>query len=241
MRKVIQTITAVVLLLLALSNAQAALINVGPNIWRDTATNLEWLSLTETTSAAMGLTNPFYDGQFPENQTTVGELLTAVSNSSYVQAQGFNIATTSQVAVLYTNSVGIYGGAGSFTADLWQLGETEAGLDYPVFDPSGAIVTAYQTGLQVADGGGTRGSHMVRDYAAPFGEPIDVFGGGTWTVADYAVTADQIISADDGCSNCGGYAERGVYLVRTAVPLPPAVWLFGSGLLALWRFKKHSV
>ena len=34
--------------------------------------------------------------------------------------------------------------------------------------------------------------------------------------------------------------EMSVYLVRTVVPLPPAVWLFGSGLIALWRLRTRS-
>jgi hypothetical protein len=241
MRHLVHSVVFALAGLLSVS-AQAALVNTGPNVWHDTVTNQEWLNLGLTTSEAMGLTDPSYDSQFPENQTTVGELLAAVSNSNYVTAQGFSIATTSEVAALYTNSMGVYGGAVPFAADIWQLGETSAGLDYPVFDPSSAIVTADQTGLHYSDvGADLRSSYVGRDYIAPFGEPLGVYGDG-WSVADAAVGADWIVSADDGCSNCGGYSERGVYLVRSVVPVPPAIWLFGSALAGLgWMRRKKSV
>jgi hypothetical protein len=211
------------------SSAQSELVNVEPNVWRDTDTNLEWLSLRLTTSEAMGLTT-YGD---TENLTTAGALLAAVGSSHYVTVQGFSIAATSEVSSLYTNSLGVYGGAGPFNPDIWQLGETEAGVDVPVFDLGGAIWTGYQSGLHYADGAANlRSSYLVREYGMPFGEPLPV-SGGTWSVADTAVTTDMFIQADDGCANCGGYGERGVYLVRSVVPVPPAIWLFGSALVAL--------
>ena len=34
--------------------------------------------------------------------------------------------------------------------------------------------------------------------------------------------------------------ETGVYLVRSVVPVPPALYLFGSALVALWRVRRSS-
>ena len=47
------------------------------------------------------------------------------------------------------------------------------------------------------------------------------------------VTANSPVQAEDGCANRGGRAEQGVFLQRSVVPVLPAIWLFGSALVAL--------
>ena len=57
----------------------------------------------------------------------------------------------------------------------------------------------------------------------------------------------EIYVPGDGCP-CGGYevvysendmmGSSGKVTSVTAVPVPPAFYLFGSGLLALWRLRK---
>ncbi len=63
-----------------------------------------------------------------------------------------------------------------------------------------------------------------------------------WSIFSYNITATDSLSTLEfraaGASNSrGGYLDA----VRlSAVPLPPAVWLFGSGLLLLFRVRKSS-
>ena len=53
--KLLARVLAALLLSQLAFSANAALINVAPNVWRDTATNLEWLSVNLTTTEALGL------------------------------------------------------------------------------------------------------------------------------------------------------------------------------------------
>jgi hypothetical protein len=63
-----------------------------------------------------------------------------------------------------------------------------------------------------------------------------------WVQADYDTDVDV-----DGCSYCAQEIVRSTYqwaahggAVTSVVPLPPAVWLFGSGLLALLRYRRSG-
>ncbi len=40
------------------NSAQSALVHVEANVWRDTETSLEWLSVNLTTTVALGFTDP---------------------------------------------------------------------------------------------------------------------------------------------------------------------------------------
>jgi len=215
--------------------AQSALINVAPNIWRDTATNLEWVNLRETTSETLGLT----DSSDPLSAVTAAEIMTAALATDYVVNQGFQVANTAEVTALYLGSGGadgVYGGP-NVAPELFNVGTTDYyddGIPYGV-NYDGIL----QTGLH-DDGSGSIVSseyylHIITSYDS---QPNYIADGGSYVLG---VTPDSEFQSYWYSQYEPTNHDAGVYLVRAAVPVPPAVWLFGSGLLALWRFKKRSV
>jgi hypothetical protein len=233
----IQSITAV-FLLLGLNSAHAALINVAPNIFRDTATNLEWLDMSLTTTEALGLTDPLE----VSSTTTATEIMAAVAVSDYVLNQGFRVAISAEVAGLYTGSGGVlpflngdYNGGPNFSPELFNLGTTDYFDDGIPFGVNND--TIMQTGLH-EDGLGSVVSsefrlHILTSFDAQPNYIVDGAGYSPDATPD-ALYASYHYSIYDSLGH-----DAGVYLVRgTVVPLPPAVYLFSSGLLALWRLRK---
>ncbi|MGI9290467.1 MAG: hypothetical protein ACR2QG_04215 [Gammaproteobacteria bacterium] len=230
MRRIISVLTAGLLFLGPVANA--ALINVAPNIWRDTATNLEWVDMRETTSQTLGLTDP----SDPLSSATAAEIMTAALASDYVVNQGFQVATTAQVTVLYLGSGGadgIYSGPNQ-APELFNIGTT----DY--FDDGIPFGSNYNSILQTGlhdDGSGSVVSSQYRlNIITSFDmQPNFIADGGSYVLA---VLPDAEFHSYPYSVYEPTNHDAGVYLVRAAVPVPPAVWLFGSGLLALWRFRR---
>jgi hypothetical protein len=236
----IQSITAV-FLLLGLNSAHAALINVAPNIFRDTATNLEWLDMSLTTTEALGLTDPLE----VSSTTTATEIMAAVAVSDYVLNQGFRVAISAEVAGLYTGSGGVlpfvngdYQDAPNYAPELFNLGTTDYFDDGIPFGIN--YDTIMQTGLHA---GATPGSVVSSEFRLHIRTSFDMrpnyFVDGAGYSPDAvpdALYASYHYSIYDSIAH-----DTGVYLVRgTVVPLPPALWLLGSGLLALLRFRRKN-
>jgi hypothetical protein len=225
-------------LLLALP-AHAALINVEPNIFRDTATNLEWLGVSQTTTESLGLTDP--NDEF--STATVTEIMTAVSGSDFMVNQNFRLATSAEVTALYAGSgeVLYYDNndiiGPNVAPEIFDLGTTQYADDgFPFGVNSDEII---QSGLHA---GAAPGSVVFSEVAlyitTSFDAQPNYYLEGVSHVLSGVTEAEY---ASYYYPYGGGANETSVYLVRTAVPVPPAVLLFGSGLLALWRFKKSSV
>ena len=232
--KSIKTFYIAASLLLAMP-AQAALINVAPNILRDTATNLEWVNLRETTSETLGLT----DSSDPLSSVTAADIMTAALATDYVVNQGFQVANTAEVTALYLGSGGadgIYAGP-NVAPELFNLGTTDYFYDGI---PYGSNYDAYlQTGLHDDGSGSIVSSQYYLAIITSFdAQPNYIADGGSYVLG---VVPDSEFHSYPYSIYEPTNHDAGVYLVRTAVPVPPAVWLFGSGLLALWRFKRHSV
>jgi hypothetical protein len=236
----IQSIPAV-FLLLGLNSAHAALINVAPNVYRDTATNLEWLDMSLTTTAVLGLTDPLD----VSSTTTANEIMAAVASSDYVLNQGFRVAISAEVAELYTGSGGVlpflngdYIGSPNFAPELFNLGTTDYFDDGIPFGIN--YDTIMQTGLHA---GATPASVVSSEFRLHILTSFDMQpnyindgAGYSPDAAPDALYASYHYSIYDSVAH-----DTGVYLVRgTVVPLPPALWLLGSGLMALLRFRPKN-
>jgi hypothetical protein len=227
---------SLVLWLLA-STAQSALVNVEPNVWRDTQTNLEWLSVSETTTAALGLTDPL--DEF--STTTVVDIMAAVALTDYMVNQGFRVASSTEVTGLYAGSGGVLdfvdnGVTGpNLAPDVFDMGMTQYADDgIPYGTNYDAII---QSGLHAGVAPDSIVySEVVLNIITSFDAQPNYIVDGSSYLLDGSPQADY---ASYYYPYGGGANETSVYLVRT-VPIPPAVWLFGSGLIALWRWRKPS-
>ena len=236
MRRIMPMLSLSVVLTLAATQANAALINVAPDIYRDTATNLEWLSLYEMTSEALGVTDPLDIN----SKATPAEILAAAAASDYVVNQGFRLATSVEVNALYAGSGGVIcyagGGLNAPLPEIFALGSPQYwNEDFPHSANYGAFE---QAGLHA---GAASGSTVYSRATVDIQTNANDYQNYVVTGSSYAL--DQAPDAE-----YWSYEEQyvyfpnemSVYMVRsTVVPLPPAVWLFGSGLMALWRFRSR--
>jgi hypothetical protein len=245
MNKSIQSAVGI-LLLLCLSSANAALINVATNIYRDTATNLQWLSLNQTTTEALGLTDP----NDVNSRTDVASILAAVAATDYVVNQGFRIATSAEVTGLYSGSGGVfefvdngYGGVNIPLPEVFELGAPQSWDEgFPFSANLGGFVQAglhtgtapdsivySEVNLSTQTNAGDWSNYIITGSSYTLGAAPDAeYWSGGPDVAD--PESPYIVQPN----------EMDVYLVRTVVPVPPAVYLFSSGLLALWRLRKSG-
>ena len=230
-------ITACLLFISSLANA--ALINVAPNIFRDTATDLEWVRVTESTSEALGLTDPL-----DENSTaTASEIITAALASDYVVNQGFRVANTYEVNGLYNGS----GAVVDFVENICCGIPDTLNPYVEIFDLGYTDVWSEQTPFPSNSGGQEqRALHMNGGGDIVFSEfeltgqyQLGDFGafGSSYLVGEPASPAKEYSSFPFEFT--GSKDDIGVYLVRTVVPVPPAVWLLGSGLLVLLRMRRR--
>jgi len=222
---------AALALWLIASTAQSALVNVEPNVWLDTETNLEWLSLNQTTTEALGLTDP--GDEF--STTTAAEIMATIAVSDYVLNQGFSVAKNSEVSALYNGSGGVPGFTGGFNVlpEVMNLGITTAWVfGGPFYQNEGSFD---QAGLHVADDGVSLSNSYVHletaDQLGDFWVQSTWYAVGNETDPGATYSSYQDFFPDN---------ETGVYLVRSVVPVPPALYLFGSALVALWRVRRSS-
>lgn len=190
-------------------SASAAVVNAnwktaGDNLLtHDEVTGLKWLDLTETTNISRDY------------------VLTQLGTGG--DFEGFHYATSAEVVILWSNfGIDLSAGSASYVsghdnnvlAATSFLGNTLAEYEYNDIWPVGAL------GL-TADGYGEWSYERLGAYfiALPPDEP------GTYYDTDDDLT--HLMSTED---TQGFY---GHYLVMTSVPIPPAIWLFGSGLLGL--------
>ena len=197
-------------------NASAVLINhdwqvAGDGlIVRDTTTNLEWLKLTET----MGMTYDNVSSQF-------------LMGGSF---EDLRYATNAEVIAIFTQYFGIPLGPSSY------YGEIPAYIDPGVRLASEALGTGVSGGTDEVSG--PNANYILVGYTGEL-----MMDGGRFALGAHTRWSDtDYFSAQDPLGSHAAYyaisasfdSVRGSYLVRTAVvPLPAAVWLFGSGLLGL--------
>lgn len=172
---------------------------------RDTATNLEWLKLTETA----GL--PYL---------TVSTQLGA--GGTYA---GLRYATNAEVAAVFGDYFGI-------DLIMGWYGEVPAYLDPGVRLASEALGDGVSGGTDDVSGPnanyrlvGLTGELMLN------GSPFALGAVTRWSDTDYYRIKDPLSSGD---FYAGDFDWIGSYLVRTAeTPIPAAAWLLLSGVLAL--------
>lgn len=190
--------------------ASAALID--NNIYTtDTATGLDWLDLTQTVNT---------DYSLVESQMGAGG-----------QFEGWTLATPDQVITLLGNAGGngIYDGTNDthdVTSAHFDSGwSTENnGVVAPLLDMWGNFSTDPQN----------HSAHVIFDEQNAFGNYTMAYLFDT-TKASWGLTSDliEITTTWSGTAS----TQVGAALVRpSAVPLPAAVWLFGTGLLTLLGF-----
>jgi len=176
-------------------SAQAALVDNG-NSLIDTATNLEWLDLTQT----------------------LGQTVNQALSSSFVTVDGYAYATTAQVTTLFAN-------AGFVTG---------VSITDPQNDPAAALLLGGLGCTQFCpppNDTNATGRGWADDGALNYRPFYSNSGNG----AIYAINSLGNASEDVAVTTVG------VYLVRTVVPVPAAVWLFGSALGLLgWMRRKAA-
>lgn len=121
--------------------------------------------------------------------------------------------------------------AADFSADTGIVGVTELFRDESVDEnnePYGAVYEGDVTKIQYLDWlvvkwDSVYGVYNVSDY-----EVGDVLH---WATADFADLCDALVPPDGKNKNCGAATSH--VTGYGVVPVPAAVWLFGSGLLGL--------
>lgn len=179
---------------------------------RDTTRRLEWLKLTETAGMA-------YDdvaGQFG-----LGGAF-----------EGLRYATNAEVAGLFGTYFGIALGSGAF------YGERPGYLDPGVRLASETLGDGVSGGTD--EGSGPNANYRLVGLTGEVMLDGSRFALGAvtrWSDTDYYSAKDPLDSFD---AYAGDFPWGGSYLVRAgAVPLPAAVWLLGSGMIALGALAKR--
>lgn len=89
--------------------------------------------------------------------------------------------------------------------------------DHPTFGPDGGEIIAYDSnGLEIG--------------RVAFGQSPATAGGFSGLISDQAIASAEITCTFNNDFKCGVYD---IQFGTTVIPIPPAVWLFGSGLLGL--------
>ena len=117
---------------------------------------------------------------------------------------------------------------GTFTADLGTIGSETGAVSFATLSGNTMTIDLNGTLLYAADDD---------DYGTG-GGPTLTFAGGQLTDFDFMKTSSpafnsSFLSFDDFDSMYGEWTNLTLTVVPTVVPVPAAVWLFGSGLLGL--------
>lgn len=204
------TSTAIVLS----TSANAALISNG-SFTTDTDTGLDWLDLTQTVS------------------TDYSDVVSQMSAGG--QFEGWTLASRDQVITFLGNAGGngVYDGTND-THDIssahydsgWQTGNN--GVVAPLLNMWGNFSTDPQN----------HSAHFIFDEQDIYGHYTMGYLFDT-TKASWGLTSDlmEITTTWSGSAS----TQVGAALVRTSVvPVPAAVWLFGSGLVGLVGFARRK-
>ena len=214
------------------SNVSASIVELG-NINHDTETGLEWLDVTET----RGMSYNDVLGQMQSGGTLEGfRYATSSELDVLIHHLGFgDLATPESYICAFTgvdfcvNSMVALNGqlyASLLQNALITLGDTRAAYEAEFTDPYGDVGSTW----------GVAGYGGIDGYLADFyeGEPL---------YARLHYQTDQLyttFNVNNANSNIG---DVGSFLVQTevsAVPVPAAVWLFGSGLIGLFGFARRK-
>jgi hypothetical protein len=137
-----------------------------------------------------------------------------------------------QAGLAQTNFGSLQAPASAFNTDLTYLAQSyTAGNGGEVFNWSASTGTAGQVwgGLPSKDGSGS---------TSMYGASTDQTAGGTFTIGAgaatlYGITGNQTLFQPESYVLASVQLTSAGTLEATPVPLPAAVWLFGSGLLGL--------
>ena len=214
---------AIITLVLS-SNANSAIINTLNGI------EYEWLELTETAG--------FSRDQVEIRLTDSNDVLYGYeyASRSLVEDLFLSYAPWDGLNGTHTNSLAI-DGVVSMLGDFGQLNYVNYGTQTTVSTVDGGTVSISEIDRSTAFYGNQSECGidscvaliMVYDY---FGNPVSAYqtdAGGWDATASYVTThpSDSLGSS------------KGSFLVRTSVvPVPAAIWLFGSGLVGLVGFAK---
>ncbi len=139
-------------------------------------------------------------------------------------AQDLTLATE----LLFPQSVVIAGGVNDFA---FAVGGA-AMFNTIVFDPEtpGSVLT-------FAGGGGFTSSGIVIDLQSP--SALNITMTGTWSLDGFDDTAGRLILTADSLGGDGLFTFSASGTV-TAIPVPAAVWLFGSALAGLGFVRRRT-
>jgi len=147
---------------------------------------------------------------------TQGLTVNQALSSSFVTVDGYAYATTAQVTTLFAN-------AGFVTG----VSDTD-----PLNDPAAATLLAGLGCTQFCSPGTNATGRGWADFGGGFN--YRPFYANTGLGAQYAIISLGNASEDFADTTAG------VYLVRTVVPVPAAVWLFGSALGLLGWVRRRT-
>ncbi len=223
-KRLLRAVAAVVGLVFAAGNAHAILVDQGLNTF-DTDTGLLWLDVTET----------------------VGDAYSTVLDSSYVMDQGYRFATEAEVTTLYNHAGG--------NREYYNLDRDPTQYGLPIaehYDPALMLIdllscTSYLT--RTACDGSEPGSHQTWHLAMYAPESASSLIPISIVVAHYPGSSYPWTGAiwlDGGISGIdpGARNDIGSYLVKSVVPIPAALLLFGTGIAIMgfvgWRRKRKT-
>lgn len=149
---------------------------------------------------------------------SIDSLITGTGGVDYLGEYGFHFASQDELGIFWGNAgvpLSTSGLTNSFTSGMTQL-ISILGTSSPIFSGS-EIVGESLTGIyNVVGPGCADGFHQTA----------------TLSVLDSGLSSSNAFTSCKNSSLTG--TSRGKYLVRTnPVPIPLAIWLFGSGLVGL--------
>lgn len=157
---------------------------------------------------------------------SIDSLISGTSGPDYIGEYGFHFAGQSELGVLWNNAgVPVYTGGltSTYTSAITEL-ISFLGTPSPLYSGT-TIVGESLTGIyNVNQGGCSDGFHQTATLSILFS----------------GLSSSNAISTSCYNNDLAG-TSKGKYLLRTSpIPIPAAIWLFGSGLIALIRLTRRK-
>lgn len=229
----IKSLTLAISALVLSTGVNASIVDQGNSTF-DTDTELVWLDVTETLGMSynqvlnqLGEGDQFYGYRY----ATADELQVLLTNIGFS-----GVSTTPNTSLVFS------GESALLEQTIQLLGDTARDAFVPQFD--GDVLLSGQTWGMVewccnsltGDTFPTAALLQDSDYG-------DTSGGSPFYHYDYIQIYNGSRDKDSFNDELGSFLVEGVYEPVSAVPVPAAVWLFGSGLIGLIgvaRRKKHN-
>ena len=197
---------------------------------RDTTTNLEWLDFSDLVDTGVDKVTLQYTVQGAED---------------WYGPQGWRLATTTEVYDLFTLFFPTYNGGTDGRMELDDYADPAADL----IEARNSWLFAFGTSVKPTDGSdfevGAANLFSYGLYVDDVTNKVQYLGANILPGSDADLTS-FIYGPDNATGDLGrytSYTNAGVFMVRdyTVVPIPAAIWLFGTGLIALLGFARRKV